>query len=284
MKNSKIGTFAASLLALFLGAAFVAHPAVAQTQEDGKRLDTPVTTPAPAPARAPVASAPVTKEALLRKAETSYYVLQSLGLKSFNCTVVPDWPKFISDSGQLALVSPVRYSAVIDQQGASTVTAYRTDDAATDPSVNQIVDGVKQTVEGFFQTWNNMVLSGIFSAASDPNLAYSTDMTGYHLKGTDGGTSVELTLTRDALLTVMKVVTPDSTVVMQPKYTKTPNGLLLTSANSVVNNGAQTVDFQIDYQLIEGLELPSKVAYQVKLPAQTVAIEINLSDYQIAKN
>jgi hypothetical protein len=286
MKNIKFGTAVTSLLGLLLSLTIAASPAAGQSQPDSKRLDAPVSVPAPAPGNKPVPAAAVTKEALLREADAAYYIPQNLGLKSFKCTIQPNWAKFISDRAQLSLVQGVEYSAAIDDQGAATVTAFRTDEAAIDPSVNQIVDGVKQTIEGFFQTWNNMVLSGLFSPATDGSFVFSTDMTGYHLSQKTADTDSELTLTKDALIIAMRVITGGSTVVMQPKYTKTDQGLLLIALNSDITTGdsSEKVNFQIQYQLVEGIEMPALVAYQVTLPAQTISIEINLGDYQIVKN
>jgi hypothetical protein len=93
-----------------------------------------------------------------------------------------------------------------------------------------------------------------------------------------------MTLTKDALVTEMKVTTADSVIVMMPTYVPTNGGLmLLTGLNNDINNGTQKVDLQIAYQPAEGFQLPSTVSYQVTLPTQVVDIEMSLSDYQVVK-
>jgi hypothetical protein len=285
MKNVKLATIVGSFLSFFLCVALAAVPAAGQAPADNKRLDEPAAVPGPAPANKP-ATAPsvtLTKEDLLTKADSAYYFLQNLGLKSFRCTVQPNWAQIIPDQGQLALLREVQYSAVIDEHGNSTVTALRTDDAAIDPSVSQIVGGVKETIEGFFQSWNNMVFLPLFSPDSDSSYVFSTDSTGYHLAQNASDSNSVMTMTRDALITAIKVVTGDSTITMQPKYSKTDHGLLLIGLDSHIasSGGSQVVNFQIQYQLIGGFELPEKVGYQVTLPTQTVSIDINLGDYKI---
>ncbi len=88
----------------------------------------------------------------------------------------------------------------------------------------------------------------------------------------------------DSLLTTLKVTTPSTIVVMNPKYVKTDKGLLLSSVNSDINNGTQKVNFDVQYQTVEGFQLPEKVGYQVALPSsQTVSVEMLFSKYQITK-
>jgi len=285
MKNFKYGTIVSSLLGLLLCLLFTALPAASQSQSDTKRLDEPVTVPGPQPANKPVPapSAPLTKEELLTKADSTYYFLQNLGLQSFRCTVQPNWAQIISDQGQLALLRDVEYSAVIDDHGVETITAFRTDDAAIDASVSQIVNGVKETIEGFFESWNNMVFLPLFAPAADDSFGFSWDATGYHLTQKTADSDSELTMTKDALVTAMKVVTGGSTISMQPKYTKTEHGLLLTELDSHIDSssGSQLVNFEVEYQLIQGFELPVKVGYQVTLPSQTVSIDIAFADYKL---
>jgi hypothetical protein len=253
---------------------FVASPVFAQA--DGQRLD--------APAAAPSAASAPTAKAILAMAESDYYVLQGQGVKAFQCDIQPNWAKLITDPAKLKLVRPIEYTAVIDEQGGVQVSPFRADKAAIDPSLDQIVGGVQQLISGFFQTWNPLVFSGVFSPAQDGGLGFSSQADGYHFTQATGGTNVDMTLTKDALVTEMKVTTADSVIVMMPTYVPTNGGLmLLTGLNNDINNGTQKVDLQIAYQPAEGFQLPSTVSYQVTLPTQVVDIEMSLSDYQVVK-
>jgi hypothetical protein len=43
------------------------------------------------------------------------------------------------------------------------------------------------------------------------------------------------------------------------------------------------VNFEVQYQTVEGFQLPGKVSYQVTFPTQAVSIEMSFSNYQITK-
>jgi hypothetical protein len=223
------------------------------------------------------------KASILRKAAVAYYILQSHGLKSFQCDVQPNWAQVITDPDQLAAVNQVEFSAVIDDQGGVQVTPFLPSGAAIDPSLGQVVGGIQQTITGFFQTWNSLVLSPLIPPPDDTGIVFSSQADGYHFAKKSADTSVDLVLTKNALLTEMKVVTPSATVDMKPGYIATDNGLLLVSTSSDLNNGAQKVDFQLQYQDVDGFEMPVMAAYQVTLPNQVVAIDLSLTDYKIVK-
>jgi hypothetical protein len=265
--------------AVALGVLFAAGSASAQ---NGTKLDGPVSKPAPAPTRSPAPPSAM-KAAILRKAESDYYILQSQGLKAFQCSIQPNWSQVVTDPAQLAAVRQVQYTAVIDAQGGVQVNPFQPNGLPIDPSLNQMVSGLQETITGFFQTWNSMVLTGMFSADSDTQLVYSSQADGYHFSQKSANTSVDITLTKDALMTAMKVTTQSSVIAMQPAYIATDKGLLLTSMNSDIDNGKQKVNFQIQYQDVESFEMPAMAAYQVTLPDQVVSIDMSFSAYQIVK-
>jgi hypothetical protein len=71
--------------------------------------------------------------------------------------------------------------------------------------------------------------------------------------------------------------------VLKSGFIATDKGLLLISTSSDLNNGAQKVDFQLQYQEVDGFEMPVMAAYQVTLPNQVVSINLSLTDYKIVK-
>jgi len=284
MTKSKIGS------ATFLRLAFGVVAAMGLTlgafqpaahAQDGKRLDTPVA--APAPAKPPVQNTSAMKDLILRKAEGAYYILQAQGLKSFQCVIQPNWAQIVTDPAQLALVNQVQFTAAIDDQGGATVTPFLPSGAAIDPSLNDLVGGLQQAAEGFFQTWNSLVFSRVFSPDDDDQLVYSSQSDGYHFAQKTSDANVDIVMTRDALITAMKVTTSSSVIEMSPVYIATDNGLLLSSMNSVIDSGKQKVNFQLQYQLVDGLELPAMAAYQVTFPDQTVSIDMSFSAYKTVR-
>jgi hypothetical protein len=235
---------------------------------------------------------PADKTQLLLKARQIYYVLQNQGLKSFQCTIQPDWAKFAKymaqnstsvDDAKIALVTPVAFTGVVDEQANGTATPILPAGGIIDPSVDQMVGGAKNIIEGFFKSWGSVVVTGIFAPSDDANLTFSEQPDGYHFSQKTGDANVDIVLTRDSLLTSLKVTTTSSVIVMKPKFAKTDKGLLLSSLDSDINNGTQRVNFDVQYQTVEGFQLPEKVSYQVSFPTESVSIEMRFSKYQITK-
>lgn len=223
------------------------------------------------------------KAAILRKAEVAYYILQSQGVKAFQCNIQPNWAQIVTDPAKLAVVRHVQYATVIDPQGAIQATPFIANGLAIDPSVQDLAADLQQTVVGFFQTWNSLVLSPVFSPTDDAQLVYSSQADGYHFAQKTTDANVDIVMTKDGVITEMKVTTPSSVIAMQPMYIPTENGLLLSSINSDIDHGKQKVNFQIQYQTVDGFEVPEIVAYQVTLPSQVVSIDMGFSGYQIVK-
>lgn len=274
MNSSKKTSFTFSSLALFLALALLVVPAGYKTSAQSE-------------------TAPPDKAQLLSKARQIYYVLQNQGMKSFQCTVQPDWAKFAKfmtqngssvDQTKIALITPVAFKTVVDEQGNATATPFLASGGTVDPAVNQMVGGAKQVIEGYFKSWGSVVFTGIFTLADDQDLVMAAQPDGIHFSQKTGDATVDLVLNRDSLLTSMKVSTTSAIIVMNPKYSKTDKGLLMTSLNSDINNGTQKVNFDVQYQTVEGFQLPGKVTYQVTFPTQAVAIEMAFSNYQITKN
>lgn len=274
MDMLKKTSFTFSSLALFLATAMLLIPAACKTSAQSE------TAPPP------------DKAQLLLKARQIYYVLQNQGVRSFQCTIQPDWAKFAKfmtqngtsvDQAKIALIAPVAFTAVVDEQGNATATPFLASGASVDPTVSQMVGGAKQVVEGFFKSWGSVVFTGIFAPSDDQNLAMLAQPDGIHFSQKTGDANVDIVLNRDSLLTSMKVTTTSAIIVMNPKYSKTDKGLLMTSLNSDINNGTQKVNFEVQYQTVEGFQLPGKVSYQVTFPTQAVSIEMAFSNYQITK-
>jgi hypothetical protein len=267
-------------VALCVLVAFWAPLASAQTSpQGGTKLDPAVA------AQAPVSSAPPSAvgQEILRKAEAAYYVLQGQGLKSFRCTIQPDWSKTVSDPAKLALVGQVAYTVVIDDQGAAQVTPFLPNGAVIDSSLDQLVGGMRQAIAGFFQTWNSMVLTGLFSPQNDALLVYSSQPDGNHFSQKTADGSTEIVLTNDALMTAMSVITASSDVEIQPSFLATAKGLLMNGITSDVDHGKQKVNFQIQYQNVEGFQMPATIDCQVALPSQVVSIDFTAAAYTIVK-
>src|ERR1035441_4907882 len=112
-------------------------------------------TPAASRTPAQATAKPPDKKAVLEKALQTYYILEHQGLKSFQCVVQPDWKKFMDMMAQkpstgedprLALLIPVQYSVVVDNQGDPKITPFLETGGTPDPSVDGIVAGAQRTI------------------------------------------------------------------------------------------------------------------------------------------
>jgi hypothetical protein len=274
MSKSNKSTVALSCLALFLAAAFAITSAAGQTpsQPAAKASD---------------------KKTILQKTRQAYYVLEDQGLKGFQCIAQPDWKKFMDSQAEkpgtedprLPMISPVQYSVAVDNQGDPQITPIRPTGGTPDSSVDGMVAGAQRAILGFFQSWDSMVLSSLFSPSEEDSYGFSEQPDGYKFTEIAGEQHIELSLTKDYVLTLMHVTAPGVVISIYPKFTKTEKGLLLmTGFDDDINNGSQKVSVQIQYQTIESFQVPSKVSYVVSFSGQTVPMDLNFSKYQLGKH
>ncbi len=186
---------------------------------------------------------------------------------------------------RLAMLSPVQYSVVDDNQGDPKVTPIRPAGGTPDASVDGMVAGAQRAIGGFFQSWNSMVLSSLFSPSEEDSYTLSGQPDGYKLAEIAGEQHIEISITNDFLFTTMHVTAPGVVISINPKFTKIDKSLLLmTGFDDDINNGSQKVSVQIQYQTIEGFQLPSKVSYVVSFSGQTVPMDLYFTKYQLGKH
>ncbi len=130
-----------------------------------------------------------------------------------------------------------------------------------------------------------MVLSSLFSPSEEDSYTLSNQPDGYKLTEIVGEQHIEISLTRDFMFTTMHVTAPGVVISINPKFTKIDKDLfLMTGFDDDINNGSQKVNVQIQYQMIEGFELPSKVSYAVTFSGQTVPMDLYFTKYQLGKH
>jgi len=273
MKLSKVCAVATSLLLFSFAITLAVKPVAGQSP-------------------APAATQKLDKKEILDKARQAYYVLQNLGVKTFQCTVQPDWKKMLDSVGKksteagdplLTQLAAVSFTAVVDEQGNATLTPTIPIGGAADPGVTQIIDGAQKMLMGFFQTWASLAFGNPYPSSNDANLTFSDQADGYHFTEKSGEQNIEMVLGRDYALITLKVTAPGVIIVTHPRFTKTDKGFLMAGAASDINNGAQKVDIQVEYQTVEGFQFPQKVSYLASLQDMTVAVEMNFAKFQITK-
>jgi hypothetical protein len=231
------------------------------------------------------------KAALLPNADKSYYYLQSRGLKAFRCSVQLNLNSSEVDPSKFAQLDKSRYSVVVDDQGSATVTPIRAGGKLNDHGLGGTVSDGQQLVEAFFQMWDSFVFTGMFTGSDDEKRMTPWEQPdGFHYTGSLGDGSREFVLTRESLLTTMKMTSVGATIVMQPKFAKTDGGLwLMTGMDSDKTvedfpiNQEEKLNVQIQYQPVDGFQLPANVEDQITLPTGMVSIGMNFNDYHLTK-
>jgi hypothetical protein len=216
MNSSIKSTIVFSYLTLILAAALAITPAAGQTPSQ------------------PVAKA-LDKKTFLQKTRQTYYVLEDQGLKSFQCIVQPDWKKFMDSQAEkpgtadprLSMLSPVQYSIAVDNQGDPQITPIRPAGGTPDSSVDGMVAGAQRAILGFFQSWDSMVLSSLFSPSEEDSYTLSDQPAGYKLTEIAGEQHIEISINKDYLFTLMHVTAPGVVISIIPKFTKADKSLLL---------------------------------------------------------
>ncbi len=231
------------------------------------------------------------KAALLPKADKSYYYLQSQGLKAFRCTVQMNVKQSDGDQSKFAQLNKIQFSVVVDDQGSATVTPLLAGGRPIAHNLDETISDGQQLVEAFFQMWDSFVFTGMFTGSDDEKKMMPWEQPdGFHYSGSFGDGSREFVLTKDSLLTTMRTTSEGTTVVMQPKFTKTDGGLWLmtgidtdkTVEASPINE-EEKLSLQIQYQPLEGFQLPAKVEYQTALSTDLVTIDMNFTGYHLTK-
>jgi hypothetical protein len=231
------------------------------------------------------------KEEILPNADKAYYYLQSRGLKSFRCTVQLNLKPSEVDQSKFAQLDKSRYAVVVDDQGSATVTPVRASGKPNDQGLDEVASDGRQLVEAFFQMWDSLVFTGMFTGSDDEKKMSPWEQPdGFHYSGSLADGSKEFVLTRDSLLTTMKMTSEGATILMQPKFAKTDGGLWLMTGMDTDKtvedfpvNQEEKLSVQIQYQPVGGFQLPASVEDQITLSNGVVSIGMNFTDYHLTK-
>jgi len=224
---------------------------------------------------------------IVTKTRSLYYSLEAQGLKSFQCTIVPDWKGFFAsnfpsmpEEQRMKLISRVQLAVTLNENHQATILPFMVGSGEMDKSLDQLAGGLQETFSGFYQSWVPMVVQNPVPAATDDfKLEASGDA--YRLLMKDGENDSEMDLTKDLVLSLMKVDGKELHVVMWPKYARTDKGLLMTSLDSSIDNGAMKVFFDVRYEEVEGFKLPRHVVIKVQTSGRLLLFEADFIQYKV---
>ena len=232
--------------------------------------------------------------ARLTSAHTLYYTPTASGLKSFHCEAAIDWKSMLTrlsgveipdDNPALKFLQTVHLSVDDELKGNGSLSWTSETDPPKDKAdaIKQIQDGLKTSVSGFFQTWN-VYMNGSMVPIPDSTLTLTNVGDGIHLSGTSNGTSFDEDFDKNMLLTKVRVVNPNMTVLATPTYSTTPDGLLVSAVASQISQPSTAPPaeaiFRIDYVKVEAFQIPSRVVFDIK---NTGVIEIAFNSCRVSR-
>jgi len=233
---------------------------------------------------------------VMDQARHAYYSLRGVGLDEFQSTIKPNWEVVLKDElkanpegGQAALkmLNGLHFAMLLDKAGKVTVT-HRADvepvNAQQREGFNQIFSGMEQAVSGFFATWSLFMLNSPFPEAG---VDYQLDDLGsqWRLSYKDGTGDVVTLMSKDLVISEVKVTTPEFVSSVRPTFNRTGIGFVLTgyAADYKPTSGPGVVklDVKIDHQKIEGAQLPVSLIADSVLDGAPTHIELGFSEYQV---
>ncbi len=218
---------------------------------------------------------PSNRELVVAAIRDSYYHPDALS--GLDCTISVDWPAFFTAlklnvaAGRLKAIQDLKIRSRAGRGKSPRITFEWTGGALDNKE--QLEDGLKQTLGGFYQMYWNIVASSpisnaaeiakieplpdggakVYSSSQNTNLVISTDK--------------ENTPTHYALDSPAMNGTIDLDYVSSPK--PVPGDLRRISsmnASEQIGNSTMNVTLSLDYQAIDGFYIPSHVSYNIAGP------------------
>lgn len=233
----------------------------------------------------------------LSQARQSYYNLPNAGMAAFQCDLTPNWNALLEDArkqnpeaGEAAQKVLNQLHFVLSFAADGDVKITHNDltgqNAEMQTALAQIYTGMEQMTSGFFETWKMFVYSSPFPEA---NSTFNLDPAGsqYHLTYKEGTADVVTVMDKDFVISSVIVTAPTFTSTIQPKFLKTPKGLLLSSYNATYGNGkpeeTTLLNVQIGYQEVSGLQMIQKLDLTGSYGGTPFAVQVALSGHQVTK-
>jgi hypothetical protein len=222
---------------------------------------------------------PATDQDVVARARNAYYSLARKGFKGFSATIEPNWEVILAQSATsstLKTFRAVRFSMVVAESGAVTVTHEVGADAASAEVVDRIHADIQRIVAGFFNTWRAFVVSSPFPETEKARIEDAGKQ--YRLVYTTEPSGVTITTTKEFLITEINISAPTFKRTVRPQFQKTVDGFLLTGYTQVsepLSGGVKTtLEFHVEYQDLNGLKVPQKVRLSGLYGAEPVEAEL----------
>jgi hypothetical protein len=239
---------------------------------------------------------PAAQQEIVKHARQSYYSLRAAGLDGFQSTIKPNWEKVLKDQGvsdstqlgaALQLLNGIHFTMLLDENGTVTVN-HRADTEPPNEQVRQgfeqIYGGIEQAVSGFFSTWSLFMLNSPFPEASS---AFQLEDVGnqYRLSYKEGTSDVVTLMSKDLVISEIKVTSPQFLSIIKPQVQKTANGFILTGyvGDYTPTSGPGVVHLavKIEHNPVNGLQLPTSLIADSTMDGTPTHMELAFSEYQV---
>ena len=222
-------------------------------------------------------------DTLLARATALYASTAKSGLRSFDCSVHPDWEKIKASSrkdeppasgdAEMALLNSVKITLHARLDGDSTMDWVVPEGNSLDPASSAMLDrahrGIEQTLESALKLWIPLVNGSVAESLGAEDVEVTQNDHGYSVRSRDKRHSLAEEFDRELLLTRYVIADAGSVVDIAPAFQSTRQGLLLSSFVARVQPAgapgekAQEIRFSIEYQDVSGAPLPEKLAVDV---------------------
>jgi len=233
---------------------------------------------------------PADKTEIVNKARAKYYSLPSHGVKDFRCNAAINWKKFLASNRNkpvsdedpfLKRLNLLRFEVEATLSDEPRVTPSTIGAIVLDNDVMQLITGVKQTVQGFFETWRGFMITNPFDGCDVDSLVEGPDS--YQISSKGPGLEARTVMRKDFTITDILADSGESKVRVAPKFIVTKEGLLLESVNNEIDGGKTRLGETIEYAEVEGLKLPARVHIDAIQPAGRFVIDVAFDNYRIGR-
>jgi hypothetical protein len=237
------------------------------------------------------------KRDIVKQARAAYYSLRNRGLDEFQSSVQPNWRLVLKDQlaadpanaeKALTMLNGIHFVVSLGRDGAVKIT-HREDVAPVNEQAaegfKQIFSGMEQAMSGFFDSWSPFMLTSPFpEVAGEYTLEELNDQ--YHLSYKDGPAAIATTMSKDLVISEIKVDSPEFKSVLKPQFTKSAQGFLLSGYEATyqgTGGGGASVQLnvRIENQPVSGLQLPRKLNLDGSYQGTPFQMELTFSDYQV---
>lgn len=126
-------------------------------------------------------------------------------------------------------------------------------------------------------------MNGSMVPLPDGTMAVTTSGEGVHVSGISKDTKFDEDFDKNMLLTQILVDSPNLKVLAMPTYVSSPDGLLVSSVRSLVNQppSAPQVEamLRIEYAKVDSFQIPSRIVLDIK---NTGVIDFALNSCQVS--